>query len=73
MLIPCAARGVIELLDASNITIEGEPCINCGLIIHDVNYHICSYDIVLGKHVVVIGRSNLVGKPVAQLLLRYHL
>ena len=27
---------------------------------------------IAGKHAVVVGRSNIVGKPVAQLLLREH-
>lgn len=42
--IPCTARGIIELIKSTGISIEG-------------------------KNAVVIGRSNIVGKPVAQLLL----
>ncbi len=42
--LPCTPYGIIEMVKAKNITIEG-------------------------KHVVVIGRSNIVGKPVGQLFL----
>jgi methylenetetrahydrofolate dehydrogenase (NADP+)/methenyltetrahydrofolate cyclohydrolase len=44
-LAPCTPAGVIRLLDAYNLEIEG-------------------------KHAVVIGRSDIVGKPVAALLLQ---
>lgn len=43
--VSCTPAGVIELLKASNISIEGKNC-------------------------VVIGRSNIVGKPMAMLMLR---
>lgn len=43
--VPCTAKGIIELLKANNIEIEG-------------------------KHCVVVGRSNIVGKPTALELLR---
>lgn len=43
--VSCTPAGVIELLKASNISMEG-------------------------KHCVVIGRSNIVGKPMAMLMLR---
>lgn len=43
--IPCTAKGIIELLKANDIQIEG-------------------------KHCVVVGRSNIVGKPVAMELLK---
>ncbi len=42
---PATPQGVLMLLDAYNITVEG-------------------------KHAVVVGRSNIVGKPMAQMLLR---
>lgn len=42
--VPCTAKGIIELLKANNIEIEG-------------------------KHCVVVGRSNIVGKPTALELL----
>ncbi|MGM7701921.1 bifunctional methylenetetrahydrofolate dehydrogenase/methenyltetrahydrofolate cyclohydrolase FolD [Pseudalkalibacillus sp. Hm43] len=45
--LPCTPYGIIEMVKAKNITIEG-------------------------KHVVVIGRSNIVGKPVGQLFLNEH-
>ena len=41
---PCTPKGIIALLDACGISIEG-------------------------KHAVVVGRSNIVGKPVAKMLL----
>jgi len=43
--VPCTPAGIIELLDASGISIEG-------------------------KHVVIVGRSNIVGKPLAALLMQ---
>lgn len=43
--VPCTAKGIIELLKANDIQIEG-------------------------KHCVVVGRSNIVGKPVAMELLK---
>lgn len=43
--LPCTPYGIMQLLERSNVTIEG-------------------------KHVVVIGRSNIVGKPVSMLLQR---
>lgn len=43
-LLPCTPYGIIKMLQAENIEIEG-------------------------KHAVIIGRSNIVGKPVGQLLL----
>ena len=43
--VPCTPAGIIELLNRSNLPIEG-------------------------KHAVVVGRSNIVGKPIAQLLLK---
>src|SRR5690625_4318781 len=43
-LLPCTPYGILTMLNAENIKIEG-------------------------KHVVIIGRSNIVGKPVGQLLL----
>lgn len=42
--VPCTPSGIIQLLERSNIEIEGKEC-------------------------VVIGRSNIVGKPIAQLML----
>lgn len=45
--VPCTAKGVIELLVANNIKIEGRNC-------------------------VVVGRSNIVGKPTAIELLRHN-
>ncbi|KMK76996.1 bifunctional methylenetetrahydrofolate dehydrogenase/methenyltetrahydrofolate cyclohydrolase FolD [Alkalihalobacillus pseudalcaliphilus] len=45
--IPCTPYGILEMLRASEVHIEG-------------------------KHVVVVGRSNIVGKPVGQLLLNEH-
>lgn len=42
--VPCTAKGIVKLLKANNIQIEG-------------------------KHCVVVGRSNIVGKPVAMELL----
>lgn len=42
--LPCTPFGIIKMLQAKNITIEG-------------------------KHAVIVGRSNIVGKPVGQLLL----
>ena len=44
-VLPCTPKGVIAMLKAANVPIEG-------------------------KHAVVVGRSNLVGKPAALLLLR---
>ncbi|MCL1991065.1 MAG: bifunctional methylenetetrahydrofolate dehydrogenase/methenyltetrahydrofolate cyclohydrolase FolD [Defluviitaleaceae bacterium] len=45
-----------------------EPCTPAGII--ELLHH---YDIpVSGKHAVVIGRSNIVGKPIASLLLRLN-
>ncbi|MCQ2609725.1 MAG: bifunctional 5,10-methylenetetrahydrofolate dehydrogenase/5,10-methenyltetrahydrofolate cyclohydrolase [Lachnospiraceae bacterium] len=44
-MLPCTARGIIELIKRSDITLDG-------------------------KHVVVVGRSNIVGKPVALLCLK---
>lgn len=41
--LPCTPYGIMQLLERTNVTIEG-------------------------KHVVVIGRSNIVGKPVSMLL-----
>jgi methylenetetrahydrofolate dehydrogenase (NADP+)/methenyltetrahydrofolate cyclohydrolase len=41
---PCTPKGIMYILDAYNIDIEG-------------------------KHAVVVGRSNIVGKPIAHLLL----
>jgi len=46
-LAPCTPSGVMELLDWSDVTIEG-------------------------RHAVVIGRSDIVGKPMAMLLLHRH-
>lgn len=43
--LPCTPYGIIKLLDAINVSLEG-------------------------KHVVVVGRSNIVGKPMGQLCLR---
>lgn len=43
-MLPCTPAGIMELLHAEGITVEG-------------------------KHCVVIGRSNIVGKPMAMLLL----
>lgn len=43
--VPCTARGIIELLKANDVEIDGKDC-------------------------VVVGRSNIVGKPVAMELLR---
>lgn len=43
--VPCTARGIVELLKANDIELEG-------------------------KHCVVVGRSNIVGKPVAMELLK---
>ncbi|SDZ03390.1 bifunctional methylenetetrahydrofolate dehydrogenase/methenyltetrahydrofolate cyclohydrolase FolD [Thermoactinomyces sp. DSM 45892] len=43
--LPCTPFGIMQLLERSNVTIDG-------------------------KHVVVIGRSNIVGKPVSMLLQR---
>ncbi len=43
-LLPCTPAGILEMLDAYEIPIEGREC-------------------------VVVGRSNLVGKPVAMLML----
>jgi methylenetetrahydrofolate dehydrogenase (NADP+)/methenyltetrahydrofolate cyclohydrolase len=43
--VPCTAKGIVELLEANGIEIEG-------------------------KHCVVVGRSNIVGKPVAMELLK---
>ncbi len=45
--VPCTAKGIIELLKANNIKIEGQNC-------------------------VVVGRSNIVGKPTAIELLRHN-
>lgn len=44
---PCTAKGIIELLQANNIKIEGQHC-------------------------VVVGRSNIVGKPTALELLNHN-
>ncbi|MBQ8081862.1 MAG: bifunctional methylenetetrahydrofolate dehydrogenase/methenyltetrahydrofolate cyclohydrolase FolD [Clostridia bacterium] len=44
-VLPCTPKGVIAMLKAANVPIEG-------------------------KHAVVVGRSNIVGKPAALLLLR---
>lgn len=44
-MLPCTARGIIELIKRTGITLDG-------------------------KHVVVVGRSNIVGKPVALLCLK---
>ncbi|MBQ1189664.1 MAG: bifunctional methylenetetrahydrofolate dehydrogenase/methenyltetrahydrofolate cyclohydrolase FolD [Lachnospiraceae bacterium] len=43
--VPCTAKGIVELLKANDIKIEG-------------------------KHCVIVGRSNIVGKPVAMELLK---
>ncbi len=43
--VPCTPQGIVHLLDASSIPIEG-------------------------KHVVIVGRSNIVGKPLAALLMQ---
>lgn len=45
--LPCTPHGILKLLEAKNITLEG-------------------------KHAVIIGRSNIVGKPMGQLLLNEH-
>lgn len=45
--IPCTAKGIIELLVANDIEIEGKNC-------------------------VVVGRSNIVGKPTSMELLRHN-
>ncbi len=45
--IPCTPQGIIELIERSGFTIEGQEA-------------------------VVVGRSNIVGKPVALLLLQRH-
>jgi methylenetetrahydrofolate dehydrogenase (NADP+)/methenyltetrahydrofolate cyclohydrolase len=44
-LVPCTARAVVELVEASGVTLRGAHC-------------------------VVVGASNIVGKPVAVLLMR---
>ena len=44
IMVPCTPAGIMEMLAAYNIGLEG-------------------------KHAVIIGRSNIVGKPMAQLLL----
>ncbi|KXT75335.1 Methylenetetrahydrofolate dehydrogenase (NADP+) / Methenyltetrahydrofolate cyclohydrolase [Streptococcus sp. DD12] len=44
VMVPCTPAGIMALLDAYNVTLEG-------------------------KRAVIIGRSNIVGKPMAQLLL----
>lgn len=46
-MIPCTPYGIMKMLDAYHIPLEG-------------------------KKVVVVGRSNIVGKPMAQLLLARH-
>lgn len=46
-LVPCTAKGIIELLKENNIKIEGQNC-------------------------VVVGRSNIVGKPTAIELLHHN-
>lgn len=46
-LVSCTPKGILRLLDAYNLSIEG-------------------------KHCVVIGRSNIVGKPMSLLLLQRH-
>lgn len=43
-MIPCTPKGIMQLLAAYDITVEG-------------------------KHVVIVGRSNIVGKPLAMLML----
>lgn len=43
-VVPCTPKGIMELLDSSNVNLEGQ-------------------------HVVVIGRSNIVGLPIAKLCL----
>lgn len=45
--LPCTPHGILKLLEAKHITVEG-------------------------KHAVIIGRSNIVGKPMGQLLLNEH-
>ena len=45
--VPCTTKGIIELLKANDIIIEGKNC-------------------------VVVGRSNIVGKPTAMELLRHN-
>lgn len=45
--LPCTPHGILKLLEAKNISLEG-------------------------KHAVIIGRSNIVGKPMGQLLLNEH-
>ena len=45
--VPCTPRGIMALVDAYNVELEG-------------------------KRVVVIGRSNIVGKPIAMLMLHRH-
>ncbi|WP_057490712.1 bifunctional methylenetetrahydrofolate dehydrogenase/methenyltetrahydrofolate cyclohydrolase [Streptococcus orisasini] len=44
MMVPCTPAGIMEMLSAYEVNLEG-------------------------KHAVIIGRSNIVGKPMAQLLL----
>lgn len=46
-LVPCTARGIMDLLAMTGLSLKG-------------------------KTAVVVGRSNIVGKPVAQLLLQHH-
>jgi methylenetetrahydrofolate dehydrogenase (NADP+) / methenyltetrahydrofolate cyclohydrolase len=45
--VPCTPRGIMALIDAYNVELEG-------------------------KRAVVIGRSNIVGKPIAMLMLHRH-
>lgn len=72
---------VIERIDPSK-DVDGFHPVNVGhLMLQEKSFHPCTaksvmtilksigFDDLSGKHAVVIGRSNIVGKPVAQLLM----
>ena len=48
------------------------PCTPLGCILLLREYYASIGETMAGKHAVVLGRSNIVGKPIAQLLLREH-
>lgn len=57
-IVPCTPRGVIALIDLAGLSATG------GLAGHR--------DVIAGREAVVVGRSNIVGKPTALLLLARH-
>lgn len=62
-IVPCTPLGIIALIDSAGVSPAGGPP-GGGLAGH--------HDLIAGREAVVVGRSNIVGKPVALLLLARH-